>query len=252
MKKSIRFALAAALLAALVVGCTELPSVGFTYEPSEVTRYDEVTFTNTSSNADTYAWDFGDGSTSTDENPTHMFKTAGSFTVKLTASNADGDESTEQTITVGELNNTYTIDDTTYTIDSDMFWYQSGMGGDPYIRLLTTVPGQENPDLLKLYPNKGVGELPGTYTFDNEEEPAGTYDCGYTAGYAGMQYAWTANGKTGSGDLVITELEAGVYKFAGEMVLSIGSWDFSTGEFTETATANLSLDYIGAVTPLGE
>lgn len=44
-----------------------------------------VNFSNTSTNASTYLWDFGDGSTSTDMNPAHTYSTLGSFNVKLTA-----------------------------------------------------------------------------------------------------------------------------------------------------------------------
>jgi len=49
-----------------------------------------VTFTNQSSNALTYSWDFGDGETSTEANPSHVFTRSGSFTVKLTATNSNG------------------------------------------------------------------------------------------------------------------------------------------------------------------
>ena len=47
---------------------------------------DTFSFTNTSVNADTYSWDFGDGNTSTQTNPTHTYVTAGDYTVELTAS----------------------------------------------------------------------------------------------------------------------------------------------------------------------
>ncbi len=46
-----------------------------------------VTFTNTSENAASYLWDFGDGSTSTAQNPAHTFSAVGSYTVKLTVTN---------------------------------------------------------------------------------------------------------------------------------------------------------------------
>lgn len=49
-----------------------------------------ATFTNTSANADSYSWDFGDGNTSTEENPTHTFANDGSYNVVLTATNAEG------------------------------------------------------------------------------------------------------------------------------------------------------------------
>lgn len=262
MKKNIQLLMIAAFFVAGFSACTEdpvPPVTGFTYEPAEVTQYDEVTFTNTTTGGTSYAWDFGDGESSTDMSPVHMFTTTGSFTVKLTATNEDGDNDAEQSIDVAAPESTYVIDDTTYTIDAEMFWYQSGgMGGDPpppYIRLLTTVDGQSNPDLLKLYPNKGLEELPGTYTWSAQSmmapNPVGTYDCGYTADYAGMSYAWSAIGKTGSGDLVITELVAGVYKMEGTMLLSLGYFDFAAGgAFVETGTADLTVEYVGGITAL--
>ena len=44
----------------------------FQYEISAET-WSDVVFTNYSQNASTYAWDFGDGNTSTEQNPTHSF-----------------------------------------------------------------------------------------------------------------------------------------------------------------------------------
>ena len=46
---------------------------------------DSVSFTNLSSNYESVFWDFGDGQTSTDENPTHTYALNGSYTVILTA-----------------------------------------------------------------------------------------------------------------------------------------------------------------------
>jgi PKD repeat protein len=44
-----------------------------------------VTFTNLSSEAADYAWDFGDGQTSTNTNPVNLYTNAGTFSVTLTA-----------------------------------------------------------------------------------------------------------------------------------------------------------------------
>jgi PGF-pre-PGF domain-containing protein len=45
-------------------------------------------------------WDFGDGNVSTEQSPVHTYISAGTYTVKLTVSNADGAASTDGTITV--------------------------------------------------------------------------------------------------------------------------------------------------------
>jgi len=252
MKESIRLLSTAIIIATLLFGCQEdpvLPTVAFTIDPVEITIYDEVAFSNTSTDADTYAWDFGDGATSTEMNPVHIYKTSGTYTATLVASNEDGTNEFTMSVEVNEPHNYYEIDGTEYVIDAELFWYVSPMGGDPYIRLITTVPGQDNPDLLKLYPNKGLGELPGTYTWDGEM-PVSSYDLGYTANYAGMSYDWTAIGKTGSGDLVITELDPAIYLFEGDMILSVGTFDWGTGEFLEESTTNITLKYIGGITAL--
>lgn len=43
-----------------------------------------IQFTNTSAKQGNYAWDFGDGTTSTETNPVHKFDKAGTYQVKLT------------------------------------------------------------------------------------------------------------------------------------------------------------------------
>lgn len=65
------------------------PSAGFDIAQSSV-DYLEYTFTNTSTDGETYLWDFGDGNTSTDESPTHVYATHDVYTVTLEVTNAAG------------------------------------------------------------------------------------------------------------------------------------------------------------------
>lgn len=53
----------------------------FTYQ---LTGAGTVQFTNTTQNATAFSWDFGDGTTSTLENPLHTYPAAGNYNVKLT------------------------------------------------------------------------------------------------------------------------------------------------------------------------
>ncbi len=70
-----------------------------------------VTFKNTSKNATSYAWDFGDGNKATEENPTHTYTKDGTYTVKLTATNAGGSADKTTTVTVDNLVITIAIGD---------------------------------------------------------------------------------------------------------------------------------------------
>lgn len=59
-----------------------------------------VSFTNTSSGATTYSWDFGNGNNSTVTNPGAIFSTPGTFTVTLTAINGGSSDAATQIIQV--------------------------------------------------------------------------------------------------------------------------------------------------------
>lgn len=60
------------------------PIASFTFTGTTVTPA-TITFTNTSENADSYYWDFGDGSSSIQESPQHTYNTHDTYTVTLVA-----------------------------------------------------------------------------------------------------------------------------------------------------------------------
>jgi hypothetical protein len=72
-------------------GLPPTPGAGFSGTPTSGAVPLSVEFTDESTNAPTsWAWDFGDGDTSTDQNPTHVYEAPGVYTVALTATNAGG------------------------------------------------------------------------------------------------------------------------------------------------------------------
>lgn len=63
------------------------PTSSFTYNVPVVNQYQ---FTNTSSGGTIYAWDFGDASQSSAQNPAHVYFISGTYTVTLTVTGANG------------------------------------------------------------------------------------------------------------------------------------------------------------------
>jgi len=63
----------------------DFPVADFTINNTVINMGNTVTFTNTSTNADSYLWDFGTAGTSTEANPAITFSNSGYFTVSLTA-----------------------------------------------------------------------------------------------------------------------------------------------------------------------
>lgn len=69
------------------------PVAAFTASPTTIAIGQSVKFTDASTNNPTsWSWDFGDGGTSTSQNPEYIYNTAGTFTVKLTVTNSFGSD----------------------------------------------------------------------------------------------------------------------------------------------------------------
>jgi PKD repeat protein len=79
-------------------GCPNAPVANFTPDKANCAAPCTVTFTNASTGATIYAWDFGaGGGTSTDAAPSHTFTTAGTYSVRLIATGAGGCKDTAKT-----------------------------------------------------------------------------------------------------------------------------------------------------------
>lgn len=71
-----------------------LPAAQFTFTPLTAETNQPHYFTNQSLGGGSLVWDFGDGTTSTEENPSHTFKRSGTFRVCLSVTNAFGCKAT--------------------------------------------------------------------------------------------------------------------------------------------------------------
>lgn len=116
MKTSSLFALAASLLLLGGGSCNkddnndEKADANFSISGFENPVPATLNFINTSRNSTTYFWDFGDGTTSTQSNPTHQYTLVGTYILKLRASGPSGVDSICKLVTldaVAQANKSY-------------------------------------------------------------------------------------------------------------------------------------------------
>ncbi len=130
------FKLIAAILLIAFFGCSSddtppvIPTVSFERDRDIVEPGDEVTFTSTNTDADSFLWEFGDGNTSTDENPVHTYSETGSFTITLTVTSTTGDTANSTaTIVVGKrFVRAFLITSINHTDASGKPWDDDGSG----------------------------------------------------------------------------------------------------------------------------
>lgn len=80
------------------------PVANFSFTENGNFAPSSVSFSNSSSNGSSYLWEFGDGQTSTQQNPNHLYTSGGLFNVTLKVKNSVGIENI--------LNKTVNIKDT--------------------------------------------------------------------------------------------------------------------------------------------
>jgi PKD repeat protein len=75
-----------------------VPVANFSATPTMGANPLNVSFTDMSTGApNNWTWSFGDGNTSNEQNPSHVYRKGGQYSVKLTAKNAVGSNSTTKT-----------------------------------------------------------------------------------------------------------------------------------------------------------
>jgi PKD repeat protein len=127
----------------------------------------KVTFTNYSQNATSYAWDFGDGETSTEKDPVHTYAEAGDYTIELTATNSEGKTATfSETIELTDPNSALRVlaDDGNGTKVWKLFREGTSMWMDPYWDGLMNDGARPC-----LYKHEFTFGMDGSYTIDNKD-----------------------------------------------------------------------------------
>ncbi|MEK7253570.1 MAG: peptidylprolyl isomerase, partial [Bacteroidota bacterium] len=76
------------------------PVADFSFASEKTVAPAPIQFENQSKEAKTYQWDFGDGNTSTEASPKHVFKSSGYFSVKLKATKGGKTTLTEKKIMI--------------------------------------------------------------------------------------------------------------------------------------------------------
>jgi PKD repeat protein len=172
------------------------PAADFSADQTSITEGETVNFTDLSTNSPTsWSWDFGDGNTSTDQNPAHQYSAAGIYTVELTATNSAGSDTETKTdyITVNENTNPPvaefeanqtnidvggTVDFADLSTNNPDNWEWTFNGGDP------GASTAQNPTVTYDLPGTYTVELTATNSYGSDTETKVDYITVTAAGFS--------------------------------------------------------------------
>ncbi len=174
---------------------TEPPQVGVFF--SIVDK--QAAFTALTLRATTWNWDFGDGTSSTEKNPVHVYKDGGYYTAKLTGGNAQG-ETASYTVNLAVALTPYALltgDHTAAGYHGKTWKLSSTASGGLFSNADADFTIVEGPLPPGIFGNLGLGEIyDDTFTF--------SFDGGYShdvksdgASFGGIVYQYVTNGGAG-------------------------------------------------------
>jgi PKD repeat protein len=111
-------------------------SPGFNYSPAITEAGENIQFTDTSTgNPTSWSWNFGDGATSSAQNPSHAYSSGGTYTVTLQVSNGTYTKSTSKSITVlAPITVDFTFSPSTPAVNQDVVFANQTSGSvDSYL-----------------------------------------------------------------------------------------------------------------------
>jgi PKD repeat protein len=120
-----------------IVAVGDLPDVAFSSSANQLCLGDTLSLINQSNNATSYIWDFGDGQSSVEKAPKHIYQTPGDYTITLVAISQYGCSnmrSADDLITVHEIPKlNYTTDKTTVCENDPQVSFKSSEGLSEYL-----------------------------------------------------------------------------------------------------------------------
>jgi len=224
-------------------GDTNLPPVaGFNFAATNLS----VDFTDTSNDADgvitNWDWDFGDGNSSTSQNPSHLYAADGTYNVSLTVTDDDGATNTiNQDVTVADSGSTsggFTETNLSFTQGQRItFTIDVPEGADQLI--VDTSGGTGNVDLAI-----NLGSTPTRFDNDCLETAAGNvHNCTIDNPAAGTWFILLRGAATSSG----VQLDAYWFASGGSNQAPTADFSFASNNL-EVTFSDLSSDSDGTVT----
>ena len=204
-----------AISAIIFSGCAKEPLAVFSVDKDVVYVGDEVTFTNSSVDADTYYWDFGDGKSSTEFSPKHTYESAGKYNVYLHA-NTKKDASVASLVITVKKRNEFVVNGVHYPIDGVQVLYENSTNGGKNYYIYFYKKSEVTYNSTDQY-FTGTGSMievdlyansleSGTYRYNSSANPVlGT--CDWIEAYTNYNFD-TDNGSSvsaDSGSLVVTK-----------------------------------------------
>ncbi len=115
----------------IINGCKLEPEACFEIEKYSYNIGETVVFSSCSENAKFHEWDFGDGNTSEEENPTHQYEEIGNYTITLTVFKKDKKSESSQTISINPTACFSTLKDI-YTVNEVINFENCSEGAESY------------------------------------------------------------------------------------------------------------------------
>lgn len=166
-------------------GCTKQPTASIAASKTSVSSGESISFTNTSKDGESYKWNFGDGTNSTEASPTKSYASPGNYQVEMTVYSKKEKKSDKATISISVIQpNEIQYDGAKYPLTKGYLEYYGNLGGtenfynfdvtlvDNGITITqTTGVGTGNVIYMEMWSSLPSDLDPGTYVFAANRSP---------------------------------------------------------------------------------